>query len=612
MKLHSLKIEGFRRIKNAEIQFGETTFLIGANNSGKSSVLRAIKSLLSVDKRLDSADFFSVIDEETGETKMETGKVVLEATFHNVPEEASTWRGFKGRIATYALTNEEDAEPDTGLAITYRKTYEPTADVVVEMLSKKRTMKPEFASARTGQMLVDAGAPTATVLSVFDNLEKKFKEDDVRLVELDEIWNFEDTTAWEKNPGGIPGVVISKLPIFLLIPADCGDHEIHSKSGVLSVTLNELFEDVRGVSENYRMAQQHLMLLAKELDPSDHESEFGKMLLELNGIVGGVFTDSKLYATADLSGPGNLKPSFSIEMSSNVRTPVTHQGTGMVRSAVFGVLRYRQQWLARKSGITGRSLVIGFEEPELFLHPSAANQMRDLIYDLSRGNSQIIATSHSPQMIDLSRKPRQIINRFNFETSENLVTTTVFNVSQAFANLQGDDKDYVKMLLKIDDHIARVFFTKQAVIVEGDTEDIVIRETLTRLNAEQRQRIRANFEVIKARGKASIIGLAKYLVTMGIVPTIIHDRDATTPGAEVFNDPIASAAGGGLVIPLEECLEDILGYSPPSSDKPFKAYKKTTEWGANWDDVPEGWKTVLTKVFGDHVPVATAVEQLRQ
>ena len=43
MRLHTLTIEGFRRIKNATILFGDATFLIGPNNVGKSSVLYALR-----------------------------------------------------------------------------------------------------------------------------------------------------------------------------------------------------------------------------------------------------------------------------------------------------------------------------------------------------------------------------------------------------------------------------------------------------------------------------------------------------------------------------------------------------------------------------------------
>jgi len=69
MKLHSLKIDGFRRLRSARVLFGDATFLIGANNTGKSSLFRAIEYLLSAKKTIPSTEYYSVVDEETGETK---------------------------------------------------------------------------------------------------------------------------------------------------------------------------------------------------------------------------------------------------------------------------------------------------------------------------------------------------------------------------------------------------------------------------------------------------------------------------------------------------------------------------------------------------------------
>ncbi len=96
MKLYSLKIDGFRRIQNATIYFDEATFLIGVNNVGKSSVLNAIEYLLSDKKRLEENDYFSVIENDVN--KRIAGKVILEAEFRNVPQEATAWRGFRGRL----------------------------------------------------------------------------------------------------------------------------------------------------------------------------------------------------------------------------------------------------------------------------------------------------------------------------------------------------------------------------------------------------------------------------------------------------------------------------------------------------------------------------------
>jgi len=573
--------------------FGDATFLIGPNNTGKSTVLSAITHLLSANKRIPEIEYYSVQDEATNERKTVSNRIVLEAEFRNLPVESKSWRGFKGRIFEYDPGN----SGESGLCLTYRKTYELGKEVVIELKSKTRTMKAQYADVTTPQELIDLGIEADLVGELFDDLKKKFTAATrLKLQEINDLWDIGTEDTWFQNPGGIPGVVLVRLPRYIIIPADTASNEM-SSGGVLPKTLNELFEDVRGTSPNYREAQKFLDKLAKELDPSDATSEFGKMIIELNAIIANVFPESKIHAHADLSDPDkSLKPTFTVELSSNIRTPVDHQGAGMVRSAVFGILRFRQKWLSRREDQDiRRSIIIGFEEPEIYLHPSAANQMRDTIYELSAQDSQIVATTHSPYLIDLARKPKQVLNRFSFAGGG--IQAQPFNVTDAFKSLQDEDKDYVKMILKVDDHIARVFFTKRIVVVEGDTEDIVIRETLKRIEKSKQLGILANTEVIKARGKASIIGLAKYLKVMGITPFVIHDRDGGVAGAEKFNAPIEAAVGKANVIQLEECLENVLGYAPPSTEKPFTAYSFTKSWGDSWTDVPEKWRLVMERAF---------------
>ena len=601
MKLHSLQIDGFKRIQSTKIHFGEATFLIGPNNAGKSTVLKAIEWLLSAKKAIPSPEYFSIVDEETGETKPAVDTITLEAEFRNLPVEAKEWRGFKGRIFSYPT----DDPSDSGLSVTYKKTYTLGMDVVIEFRSKERDIKPEFAGYKTGQDLIDKGAPAAEVQDLFPDLAAKIgvsKAAQEKLDQLDAIWDTKDSETWFQNPGGIPGVVLKMLPRFLLIPADTSAGEIEgTSSGVLGKTLNELFEDVRGASENYAQAQEYLDKLAQELDPEDSGSEFGKMITELNSVLASVFPDSQLHATASLNDPKTaLKPTFNVEMSSNVRTPVSHQGSGMIRAAAFGMLRFRQKWLSKREDDHVRSLIVCFEEPEIYLHPSAANQMRDTIYELSGHESQIVATTHSPFIIDLARKPKQILNSLRCDAKG--VVASPFNVTDAYLALEDDAKAHVKMLLRVDDHVARVFFTKHIIIIEGDTEEVVIKETLKRLPKERYLKIVSDFEIVKARGKAAIIGLVKYLVAMGISPIVVHDRDGGVAGAEVFNQPIADAlAGGGKVIQMHENIEDEMGYPAPSSEKPFKAYQHTQTWGDDWASLPAAWRAKMVEVFGNYV-----------
>ncbi|MBF0235296.1 MAG: ATP-binding protein, partial [Desulfamplus sp.] len=399
MKLYTLKVTGFRRIKEATIQMGDATFLIGTNNAGKITVLKVIECLLSDNKQLQQSDFYSEIDQDTKETKVVNTIITIEAEFRNLPKDSNEWRGFRGRIFKYA----EPTEEDTGLSIFYKKTFEIGKDVVVELKSFKRNKKEEYKDCKTPQGYIDAGVDENLVRELFPVLEKKLTtKDDISLEAIDEIWDILiEEEEWFKNPGGIPGNVLSKLPKFLLIPADSSSHEIQdTKNGALGKTLTELFEDVRASSEHYKQAQHHLNELAKELNPSDKDSEFGQMMGDLNSILSGIFPDSEIHAIADLSDPDkSLKPSFTVEMSSNVRTCVANQGTGMIRSAVFGLLRFRQEWLSKKAKDEQRGLIIGFEEPEIYLHPSAANQLRDTIYELSNGSSQIVVTTHSPYLV---------------------------------------------------------------------------------------------------------------------------------------------------------------------------------------------------------------------
>lgn len=222
--------------------------------------------------------------------------------------------------------------------------------------------------------------------------------------------------------------------------------------------------------------------------------------------------------------------------------------------------------------------------------------MRDLIYELSGGTSQIVATTHSPYLIDLARRPRQVLNRFHYEQCHSKIHA--FSVSDKFRELQGNDKDQVKMLIKLDDHVSRIFFTRKVIVVEGDTEEVLIKEAIRRMNPELRAKVLSGSEIVKARGKAAIIGLVKYLNALNINYYVIHDRDLGTAGAEIFNQPIADAVGDReRVTMLHECVEDLIGYPAPTAEKPFKAYKETLNWDENWDGVPQALRNVMAKAF---------------
>lgn len=600
MKLYNFKISGFKKIKEASVFFGDATFLIGPNNCGKSSILEALNVILSDRKSLDSSFFYSIAQDESKNPELGVSEIVLEVEFRDVPNESMNWRGFKGRILSYDVGSENE----TGKRIFYKKTYKLDKPCEIAIKSLKRTLKSEYKDVTNINDFIEKGLDKEELETIFGNIgaDKKFSKPDKEKFEmLDCIWDLDqEKEEWIPNPGGISTIVLSKLPHYLLIPANIDYEEISSPKGSLQKILTELFREVRESSENYKSAQQYLIALSRELNPDDKNSQFGVMMNDLNRVLDGVFPDTKFFASANLSGPENLTPSFDIFMSSNIKTSVSCQGTGMVRAAIFALLKFRQERYLQGKG--GRKLLIGFEEPEIYLHPSAANQMRDTIYSLAQSSAQIIATTHSPYLIDISRNPRQILNRVS--SCNNSSQVYPFSISDKFLELQEDDKQYVKMLAKIDDYLARIFFTHRVIIVEGDTEEVVLREALNRLTPKAKATVYSKVEIIKARGKATIIGILKYIRALKIDFFVIHDRDNHTPGAAKFNAPIEVAAGDpSRIFQMEECIEDFLGYDAPSSEKPFNAYKKTTSWGRKWTDVPSNLRNLLSRATGINLDI---------
>ena len=205
MKLYSLKIDGFRRIENATIYFDEATFLIGVNNVGKSSVLKAIEYLLSDKKRLEENDYFSVIENDVN--KRIAGKVILEAEFRNVPQEATTWRGFKGRLFRYESTGESD----TGYGLKYKKTYEINKDVEIQMLQSERILKEEFKNCKTIQEYINNGLDIFSFIPELQSVDVNKKvstSQDNKIKEIEDLYSYNDEKQeWITNPGGIPGNV---------------------------------------------------------------------------------------------------------------------------------------------------------------------------------------------------------------------------------------------------------------------------------------------------------------------------------------------------------------------------------------------------------------------
>ncbi|AOS44264.1 hypothetical protein Verru16b_01325 [Lacunisphaera limnophila] len=579
MRIEKLEIENFRRIEKAVIHLNPATFVIGPNNCAKSTVIAALEALLSLERdKLTQAD---IREKSDGTRAPET---VITGYFGPITAEVAAARGFRGRVINNQFVYRKKLTIESGKA-------------QIQCREQPSSLKPEFKVKTVGE-LIAAGITAEVIKEVLDLEVPADKLGKDWFKSLPEVMTF-DTAAepvWVENPGGIAQNVISRLPRLIHIPALTDSKEIESgeKQYVLGECLSLLFEDLLTGNATTHEIQEKLTLLQGQMDPGAEHSLLGGLVKAVNKIIEDVFPKCGIAITPSLQGVLEiLKPKYDVKVFSNIRTPVSRQGTGLVRTCAFAMLRHHAALKLQKE-IQTRPVVVAFEEPELFLHPSAANMLRDTIYALGRSD-QIVCTTHSPWMIDL-RQDAQSITRMSIGENDRAEAWN-YGVSSELGKLQPEDKVRVKLIQTFDDELARVFFAERVLVVEGDSEVAAIRQTLRLLPEGQRKIIQSRFQIVKARGKASIISLVKYLHALNLDVSVMHDGDQGTPGAEVFNAPIAAALNKpSRLFVLTPNLENTLGYTPPSADKPYHAFMKTSAWN-QVSDIPVAWRTTLAGIF---------------
>ena len=148
---------------------------------------------------------------------------------------------------------------------------------------------------------------------------------------------------------------------------------------------------------------------------------------------------------------------------------VEKQGSGARRTLLWTALKFISENNQKgKDLATVRPHLLLIDEPEICLHPNAIRDACNVLYDLPvSGNWQVMVTTHSPVFIDFSRDNTTIVR---VERRENGVIegTTVFRPDKA--QLSDDDKQNLKLLNHCDPYVAEFFFGGKVIIVEGDTE----------------------------------------------------------------------------------------------------------------------------------------------
>lgn len=230
-----------------------------------------------------------------------------------------------------------------------------------------------------------------------------------------------------------------------------------------------------------------------------------------------------------------LGDEFDVHMGSTngEKFPLEKQGSGSRRTALWTILKLLADKGIKAKNTTSKSAksqhenlgvntshILLLDEPEVSLHPIAIANARDVLYSLPENNNwQIMIATHSPNFIDLSKDHTTVIRVE--KNHNNIEATTLYRPENV--QLDNDDKENLKLMNLFDSHISQAFFGGKILIVEGDTEYSAfnyVREKESLVNNNYH-----DLNIIRARGKVTVASMMKVLNHFKNKYYVLHDTD---------------------------------------------------------------------------------------
>lgn len=468
MKLKSLLINNFRAINGSENELhfkdNNIVFLFGKNDIGKSSVLHAYMYFASPNKKSLITDFYDQNPEN---------QIVIEASF--IKEETDN-----DNFDQKGLNKWVSAEGE----IKFRKTWS-----AVDAVAKKETFSIEE------NQFVDGG---------FGGLEPILTNATPNIIFIEAMPSIKSLTDWLEKE--IKNKLLKKLKENHIAEYDSALNAIK--------TLQEKVEGADYMGDISQSANRYfsqtfpdlqLNIRSKPHKEADLSKAFEK---DFSVTVGNKIEDEEEQLQEAVEAIQQLADEQNGDNDAD-RTFDLH-GHGLIRQAIINILG-----LFKDSKENEKHIIL-FEEPELYLHPSNKRKFRDTLYKIAEQEEyQIICVSHDPQLIDLSRQHTSLARFIEKENGE----TAIYQAGDDVFSKDDATKDHILMLNWFNPHVCETFFSDEVVLVEGDTEAIVLRGLLSEHYPE------SDIFILNTGTKNNIPFFIEVLTHFKIKQHVIHDSD---------------------------------------------------------------------------------------
>lgn len=552
MKIQSVHIRNYRKLKNCHIDFGEKeTVLVGANNSGKTSAISAIVGFLKNTDRFTLKEFIATnwaLINEIGEKWLENDSVdeaLLSShqwdtivpsmdvwinvedgeqyrVNHLIPS-LSTWDGKKVGVRG------QYGPKDVKKLYTAYKEAKTKANILESTEEWKKAGSPELYPRNLCDFL-----GKGLNLKEYFNVKYYIIDPALDPIEEDKV---QETPDHELDSNPFESLIRVDT---ILASRDFSDPGGQSDSDI--DTLSKQFQQYYKSCglEDEELTSEGLNLLggiaiANKTYDEKLRKTFEMPVGELKNINYPGFQNPEIKIRSKIQIEEAIKHDsavqFAIQGMEQLVLPEKYNGLGYrnLISIYMKLIDFREKWLRTFSD--GENIepihIVFVEEPEAHLHAQAQQVFvrkafealcnNELIKEHPWLNTQLVLSTHSNHIVnelDLNcmRYFRRVIGDSKIPISK------VVNLSSTFGKDEEETKQFVTRYIRLTH--CDIFFSDAVILVEGPAEKILVPNFLTKAGLDSYY-----ISVIEINGRHAH-SFRKLIEKIGIATLIITDIDA--------------------------------------------------------------------------------------
>lgn len=539
MQIKSVEISHFRSIESTLVNFSNFTALIGSNNSGKSTILRAIDMFFEASPRIEIDDHYykdpevpiiisCVFGDLTPQEREEFGTAIIDGHL-NVSRELGAQNQNSGIYSVSALV------------------YPPFQSIREEQNGNE---KRKLYTALREEM---EDLPAARSVADVENALDEWEENNEGRLEPRRVRGFFGAI-------NVANGKLKKKTSVRLVPA-VKDAGVEFSDARRSPVLALLRDIAQQTIENRKELQEFLEGAEEEVarltDPEQIPQLTG-ISEQLTESVRQFYVDTELIAHWEQSAPIEINfPEPRISVSHReVETGVEFVGHGLQRAILFALVHYlaqRQDDLengddaipedGQKAGQeeagheeAQSDIVLLVEEPEIYQHPTKQNVIYDSLKRISDGfnretgiRMQVIYATHSEKFIrmpdfdcariirktDRNPRPETVCSNYSLQECSNDLA--------AILGVQPMPPHAMAAKLHIfSREISEGFFAERIILVEGPTDKAILEGAYLSLGREIDHE---GLAVISVGGKTKLDKPALIFKKLGIPTYVVLDND---------------------------------------------------------------------------------------